>query len=161
MNKEKIFKIKIQCRDEERWIELPFEGEINKECKIVDCKTKLFIKKEMVYCSELYELNTLAFLVKRIGEIKLKKLNMILSSNKFSKTVTDVITLIDIIDDFVVMDNVSSYSDLGKKYVKSNNGLTYEEIGRIIVESQDGIFLSNNKYLYCLNKNYLEQFKYL
>lgn len=157
MKKEKILELKVIIVNEEKWINLPCDGKLIYEYKILDFKTELLIDDFMVFKSSINQLNDFALMVRKISEKDFEKLNVILSSGVYAETLIDVMNVIQNIELFEVIKNISNYYELGEYFGCDKENVEYEKFGKAIAENENGIFL-DNIYLSCSNPSYYQGF---
>ena len=157
MKKEKILELKVLIVNDEKWISLPSDGKLNNEYKILDFKTELLIDDFMVFDSNINLLNDFALMVKKISDKDFEKLNVILSSGVYAESLSDVMDVIQNLELFEVINNISNYYELGEHFGRDKENIEYEKLGKAIAEDENGIFL-DNVYLSCSNPSYYQGF---
>ena len=157
MNKEKILELKVQIVNEERWINLPRYEKFDGRYTIMDFKTELLIDDFMVFNSNINQLNKLVLMVGKLSDDDFKKLNVILSSGIYAETINDVMNVVQNIELFEVIKNISNYYELGEYFGGDKEDVEFEELGKRIAEDENGIFL-DDIYLSCSNPSYYQGF---
>ena len=157
MNKEKILELKIQIANEKKWINLPCYDKFDSSYKLMDFKTELLIDDFMIFDSNINQLNKLVLMIGELSDDDFKKLNVILSSGVYAENLNDVMNVIQNMELFEAIENVSNYFELGVYFGRDKENIGFEELGKRIAEDENGIFL-DGVYLSCSNPSYYQGF---